>query len=56
MGDISKSHNSLMPQQNFANFYQLMPTTMWVKKIIPLKIPPGGARSYTGSRSTIIIG
>jgi len=52
MGHISKSHNSLKPQQNFANFYQWMPTTMWVKKIIPLKIPPGGgAMSYTGSRS-----
>jgi len=21
-----------------------MPTTMWVKKIIPLKIPPGGSK------------
>jgi len=42
MGDISKSHNSLKPQQNFANFYQWTPTTMWVKKIIPLKILPGG--------------
>jgi len=29
-----------------------MPTTMWVKKIIPLKISPGEAMSYIGSRST----
>jgi len=30
-----------------------MTTTMWVKKIIPLKMPLGGARTYTGSRSII---
>ena len=46
MSDISKSHNSLKPQQNFANFYQWMPTTIWVKKIIPLKIPLGGEQGH----------